>query len=68
MSVWVRVTFKTSLSMLFLRREVVSASGNPLPLPERAQAPKKGTDDELKTLPNPYLIGTQSPPAAAAAK
>jgi hypothetical protein len=54
--------------MLFLRREVVSASGKPLPLPGRVQTPKKGADDELKTLPNPYLIGTQPPPAAAAAK
>jgi hypothetical protein len=54
--------------MLFLRREVVSANGRPLPLPQGARAPKIGKEDELKTLPNPYLIGTQPPPVAAAAK
>jgi hypothetical protein len=54
--------------MLFLRREIVSATGKPLPLPAGAQAAKMGADDELKTLPNPYLIGTQPPPVAAAEK
>jgi hypothetical protein len=49
--------------MFFLRREVVSANGKPLPA--GAQAPQAG--GELKTLPNPYLIGTQ-PPLAAAGK
>ncbi len=52
--------------MLFVRREVVSPNGKPLPLPAGAVAPKVGSDDELKTLPNPYLIGTQPPPVAAA--
>ena len=54
--------------MLFVRREVLSPSGKPLPLPAGTVAPKMGSDDELKTLPNPYLVGTQPPPKAAAAK
>jgi hypothetical protein len=53
--------------MLFVRREVVSPGGKPLPLPAGAAAPKMGPGDELKTLPNPYLIGTQPPPKATAA-
>ena len=51
--------------MLFLRREVVSAGGKPLPLPAGGHAPRMEKDDELQTLPNPYLIGTQPPPAIA---
>ena len=49
--------------MLFVRREVISASSKPLPLPDKAQEPKMGPNDELKSLPNPFLIGTQPPPA-----
>jgi hypothetical protein len=48
--------------MLFIRREVVSANQKPLPLPEDAHEPKIGPGDELKTLPNPLLVGTQPPP------
>ena len=54
--------------MLFVRREVVRPNGKPLPLPEGAQAPKPVAGDELMTLPNPFLIGTQPPPVAVAAK
>jgi hypothetical protein len=46
--------------MIFVRREVVSPTAKPLPLPENAQAPKVGPDDELKTLPNPFLIGSRT--------
>ena len=46
--------------MIFVRREVISVGGKPLPLPENAAAPKPGPDDELKTLPNPFLIGTRT--------
>jgi hypothetical protein len=49
--------------MLFVRREVISATSKPLPLPDKAQEPKMGPNDELKSLPNPFLIGTQPPPA-----
>lgn len=54
--------------MLFLRREVLSANGKPLPLPQGAQTPKMDAGDELKTLPNPYLVGTQPPPQAPAGR
>jgi len=53
---------------LFLRREVVSAGGKPLPLPAGGHAPTPDKDDELQTLPNPYLIGTQPPPAVVVGK
>jgi hypothetical protein len=49
--------------MLFVRRQVVAADGKPLPLPANAQAPTVGPNDELKTLPNPFLMGTQAAPA-----
>ena len=48
--------------MIFVRREV-AAGGKPLPLPEGSAEPKAAADDELKTLPNPFLIGTGTPPA-----
>ena len=53
--------------MLLLRREVIPASGRPLPLPDGAAEPKMGPGEDLKTLPNPFLIGTGAPPAAHAA-
>src|SRR5262249_35114737 len=40
----------------------VSANQKPLPLPEGAHEPKIGPGEELKTLPNPLLVGTQPPP------
>jgi hypothetical protein len=49
--------------MLFVRREVVAPGQKPLPLPENAQSPPSGPMYELKTLPNPLLVGTQAPPA-----
>jgi hypothetical protein len=52
--------------MIFVRREVVAANGKPLPLPEGAAEPKAGADDELKTLPNPFLMGSQPPQPKAA--
>jgi hypothetical protein len=50
--------------MLFLRREVVDASGAPLPLPDGAVAATKATADELVALPNPFLVGAEPPPPA----
>lgn len=47
--------------MLFVRREVLAVAAKPLPLPPNAQAPQKAAADELQTLPNPFLIGTQPP-------
>jgi hypothetical protein len=47
--------------MIFLRREVVPANAKPLPLPDGAAEPKVAADDELKTLPNPFLMGTAAP-------
>jgi hypothetical protein len=49
--------------MLFVRREVIAPNRKPLPLPKDAQEPKRGPQDELKTLPNPLLVGTHLPPA-----
>ena len=49
--------------MVFIRREVVSPTGVPLPLPDHAVAAKPlGPDEELATLPNPFLLGV-TPPA-----
>ncbi len=50
--------------MVLLRREVLAPSSSPLPLPPRAVASKIEPDDELVTLPDPLLLGTE-PPAAA---
>ncbi len=52
--------------MNFIRREIIAANSKPLPLPENAQAPAVGPNDELKTLPNPFMVGTQPPPKRAA--
>ncbi len=49
--------------MLFVRREVLAPGQPPLPLPAGARSPKVGPGDELMTLPNPLLSGTQPPPA-----
>lgn len=49
--------------MLFVRREIVAPGSKPLPLPKQAQAPvTPGPEDELATLPDPFLIGSQLPP------
>jgi hypothetical protein len=47
--------------MLFVRREVLGPNQPPLPLPANARPPQIGPHDELKTLPNPLLVGTQPP-------
>jgi hypothetical protein len=52
--------------MLFVRREVVAPNRRPLPLPKDAREPVLGPNDELKTLPNPLLVGTRPAPARAA--
>ncbi len=49
--------------MVFLRREVLAPGQEPLPVPAKPTTPKVGPDEELATLPNPWLIGAQPPPA-----
>jgi hypothetical protein len=48
--------------MHFIRREVLSPGQKPMPLPEGALAPIVGHNDELKTLPYPFHMGTDKPP------
>lgn len=48
--------------MVFVRREVLAPGQSPLPLPAAAHAPRINPGDELKVLPNPFLVGTQPPP------
>ncbi|MDQ3812799.1 MAG: hypothetical protein M3347_02480, partial [Armatimonadota bacterium] len=48
--------------MLFLRREIVPSGSKPLPVPAGALAPQVGAQDELKELPNPFLMGVDLPP------
>ena len=52
--------------MLLLRREVLAPGAEPLPLPENAEAPRVGPDDELATLPDPFTVGFVAPPPSAA--
>ena len=52
--------------MLFVRREVISATSSPLPLPTSAVEAKPANADELQTLPNPFLIGGETPVAVKA--
>ena len=47
--------------MMFMRREVLSPASTPQPLPEGAVEAKAAATDELATLPNPFLVGTQAP-------
>ncbi len=49
--------------MLSLRREVIAAGSKPLPLPDGAAAASVGPNEELMALPNPFLVGTEPPPA-----
>ncbi len=49
--------------MLFVRREVLSPTSSPLPLPSGAVAAVVHPNEELASLPNPFLIGTEPPPA-----
>jgi hypothetical protein len=48
--------------MLFVRREVLGPNQQPLPVPANAHPSRLGPRDELKSLPNPLLVGTQPPP------
>lgn len=52
--------------MLFVRREVLAPGQAPAPIPVPAATPQVGPDEELATLPSPWLIGTQLPPAVPA--
>ncbi len=49
--------------MLFVRREVVAKGQSALSLPDGAKAPITRPNDELKSLPNPLMAGTQPAPA-----
>ena len=48
--------------MLFLRREVVAPGQTPTPIPDGALPAKIGKDQQLKALPNPFLVGIARPP------
>jgi hypothetical protein len=50
--------------MMFLRREVVAPGSAPLPLPDGVVEARLGPDEDLKPLPNPFLVGTEAPPAS----
>ncbi len=52
--------------MLFMRREIVSEGAKPLALPEGAVVPHTRPTDELKELPDPFLIGDALPPVKVA--
>ena len=47
--------------MISMRREVISASSLPLPVPVGAVEAKPAAADELQELPNPFLIGSETP-------
>jgi hypothetical protein len=49
--------------MVFLRREVLGPSQKPLPTPVSPSEPKVGDGEFLARVPNPWMIGTQKPPA-----
>ncbi len=49
--------------MLFLRREVLAPGQEPAAVPAEPTTPTVGPGQSLATLPNPWLIGTQKPPA-----
>jgi len=48
--------------MVFLRREVVAPGAAPQPLPVGAVRATVGREDELVSLPNPFLVATEPPP------
>jgi hypothetical protein len=52
--------------MVFLRREVLAPGQEPLPVPAPPSTPSVGPAEELATLPNPWTIGCQAPPAQPA--
>jgi hypothetical protein len=45
--------------MLFLRREIIAPGGKLLPLPAGAVTPAVRPGESLKSLPNPFLVGTR---------
>jgi hypothetical protein len=49
--------------MLFVRREVIGPNQDPIPVDENAKPATIAADEQLLTLPNPLLTGTQPPPA-----
>jgi hypothetical protein len=51
--------------MLFLRREVLAPGSRPLALPEGAAPARAAGPDELKTLPNPFTVGFETPAVPA---
>ncbi len=52
--------------MLFVRCEVLLPGQAPAAVPAPPSTPKIGPNEELATLPSPWLIGTQLPPAVPA--
>jgi len=52
--------------MLFVRREVLAPGQAPAAVPAPPTTHRVGPNEELATLPSPWLIGTQLPPAAPA--
>jgi len=48
--------------MLFVRREIVTPGAKPMALPAKAHAPRRAAGDELRALPNPFLIGATAAP------
>jgi hypothetical protein len=49
--------------MLFVRREVLGPGQKPAATPAPPSTPSVGPDEELATLPSPWTIGSQPPPA-----
>lgn len=47
--------------MVFLRREVLAPGQSPAPLPVAPSEPAVGPNEELRELPNPWLIGARPP-------
>ena len=49
--------------MVFLRREVLGPGQKPMDVPAPPSVPVVGPDETLATLPNPWTIGIERPPA-----
>lgn len=49
--------------MLFVRREVIAPGSSPHALPAGAVAAKIGPEEGLASLPDPFLVGAEPPPA-----
>lgn len=47
--------------MMFVRREIIAPSAAPLPAPAGAIAASPADPADLQTLPNPFLIGSETP-------